>query len=89
VLAGCGTVVSAWALTDGAVAAAALLASVVALVVARSLWECGISVAVLTDAVHESEALRVQAIAAAESASRAADPGAPAVVATPHLQATG
>jgi GT2 family glycosyltransferase len=59
VLAGCGTAVSAWALTDGAVAAAALLGSVVALVGVRSLWECGISVAVLTEAVHDSEAQRV------------------------------
>jgi hypothetical protein len=51
----CGTAVSAWALADHAIAATAVLGSIVALVVARSLWECGISVAALTRAVHDGE----------------------------------
>jgi hypothetical protein len=67
VLAGFATVVSAWALSDGAVAAAALLGSVAALVLTRALRECGISVAVLTDAVRSSEAQRAGSSAFADA----------------------
>jgi hypothetical protein len=88
-LAGWGTVVSTWALTDGAAAAAALLGSAVALVVARSLWECGISSAILAEALNGVEAQRVDPHASAESQPLA--PAACEQVAVPatRLQATG
>jgi GT2 family glycosyltransferase len=89
VLAGCGTVVSARALADGAAAAAVLLGGVVALVVARSLWECGISAAVLTEAVHDGEAQRVGPNTFAETVPRTTTPHADTAVPVTPLQATG
>jgi hypothetical protein len=77
----CGTIVSAWALTDGAVAAAALLGSAVALVVVRALWECGTSSAVLTEAVHDSEAQRAGVTVPIAHAD--------GTLPVTHLQATG
>jgi GT2 family glycosyltransferase len=90
----CGTAVSAWALADRAIAAAALLGGAVALVMARSLQECGISATVMADAVHDAEAQRVESKDSDESATLAPAPQAT----TPredharrdtHLQATG
>ncbi|HEY9226577.1 MAG TPA: hypothetical protein VIP11_08030, partial [Gemmatimonadaceae bacterium] len=80
----CGTVVSVWALSDGAVAAAALLGGVAALVVIRALWECGISASVLSAAVHDGEAQRF-----ASGGLGVTTP--PTDIARPetHLQATG
>jgi hypothetical protein len=89
ILAGCGTVVSGWAFADGAAAAAALLGSVVALVVVRSLWECGTSVAVLTEAVHDSEAQRVGSGAFEGTAPITTTPHAETVLSVTRLQATG
>ncbi|HSQ28980.1 MAG TPA: glycosyltransferase [Gemmatimonadaceae bacterium] len=83
-----GAVVSAWALSDRAYAAAALLGSVVALVSARSLWECGISVAALAEAVHGGEAQRVDSHEVGESVPLAVG-SATAVGAETPLQATG
>jgi hypothetical protein len=80
-----GAALWGWALADGATAAAAMLGCVVALVVVRSLWECGVSAAVLVDAVYDSEARRERATDPVES------PSAPcaAVVPTRPLRATG
>jgi len=89
VLAGFGTVVSARALTDGAAAAAALLGSVVALVVIRSLWECGISAAVLTEAVHDGEAQRADSNAFAETVPLTTTQHAETGLSVTHLQAAG
>ena len=84
----CGAVVSVWALGDRATAAAALMGGVVALVVARSLWECGLSVAALTGAVHDGELQRVESLRLGETVPIATTP-ATAVGSEAHLQATG
>ena len=84
----CGTIVSAWALADRAIAAAGLLGSVVAAVAVRSLWECGISVAALTGAVHEGEAQRVDSDGHGEPVPVATTPPTVGDTGT-HLQATG
>ena len=90
----CGIVVSAWALADHAVATAALLVSVVVLVAVRSLWECGISAAVLNAAVHDGEHQRVDSNRLDETVplaptSREAAPLADDARPENHLQATG
>jgi GT2 family glycosyltransferase len=84
-LAGWGAALSTWALSDRAGAAALLLGAVAALVLARSLWECGTSVAVLADAVHDSEAQRE----VSPLAIPVAHPRAHAAVPATHLQAIG
>lgn len=83
-----GTAVSAWALADHAIAATALLGGVVAVIVARALWECGISVAALTQAVHDGEALQADSRSLDEPVARATTSAAVAAAET-HLQATG
>jgi hypothetical protein len=80
-----GAALTTWAIIDGAIAAATVLASAVALVVARSLWECGTSSAVLIQAVSDCEAQRGDSRGVAASVPL---PTA-AVVAEPPLKATG
>jgi hypothetical protein len=89
VLTVCGAAVSAWALADHTIAAATLLGSVVALVVMRSLWESGISAAVLTEAVHDAEAQRVDSHGLGEPVQVAATARDDVVLPDAHLQATG
>ena len=89
VLALCGTVVSAWAFADRAIAAAVLLGSVVALVVGRSLWESGTSAAVLTESVHDAEAQRVDCDGLRETVPLATTPPADDARPDTQLQATG
>ena len=89
VLTVCGTMVSAWALADHTIAAAALLGTVVALVVTRSLWESGISAAVLTKTVHVAETERVDAQRLGETVQVAPTPHGDVVLSDTHLQATG
>lgn len=89
VLVVCGTIVSAWAISDGAVAAAALLGSVVALAAVRSLWECGVSAAVLTEAVRDGEVQRADSHALGETVSLTASQHADSDLSAPHLRAAG
>jgi hypothetical protein len=84
----CGAGVSAWALADRAIAAAALLGSMVILVVVRSLWESGISTAVMTEAVHGAESQRVDSNGLGETVPLATTP-ATADSGETHLMATG
>jgi GT2 family glycosyltransferase len=83
-----GAAVSGWALADGALAGAALMGSMVALVVGRSLWESGTSATILAEAVHEGEARRVSD-QLTESTSPTVAPCAPAAVPETRLQAIG
>jgi GT2 family glycosyltransferase len=85
----CGTVVSGWALADGAGAAAALLAGAAALVMVRALWECGVSATVMTEAVYDAEGHRVDSNGLGESVARATTPHGDDARREAHLQATG
>ena len=85
VVSACGAVLSTWAIIDGAIAAATVLASGVALVVTRTLWECGTSAAVLTEAVSDCETQRGDARDVVDAVPLSSDAAIPE---TP-LKATG